>query len=275
MPFSDMHIDLLRSIIHEAAERQIVPRFRELHSDDIGTKKSSIDVVTQADILAEERITHALEVNFPGALIIGEEAHAKRPEVLNGLADAQLAFVIDPVDGTLNFVKGLPLFGTILSVVSKGETIAGLIYDPLNRTFLIASRGAGARQAFSDGHEVRVKAAAPVPLEEMSGVLCLMFYPEADKARVAANITKLKTFHAVNSAVYDYWMVATGAAHFTANFSGMYWDHLAGTLIHTEAGGYSAHFDGMPYDGRGEPANILSAPDKESWEVVKREILGL
>lgn len=275
MIFSDIHLDLLRSIVHEAAEAEILPRFRGLQAEDIGTKKSPIDVVTDADVLAEERITKALKLNFPDALVFGEEAYARDNSLVDGLAEAELAFIIDPVDGTLNFVKGLPLFGTILSVTRKGETIAGLIYDPLNNTFLMASKGAGAHQLFGDGDMRRIHTAPPVSISEMSGVLCWMFYPPEIRARIAPNLVKLSTFHAVNCSVFDYWMAATGSAHFTANFCGMYWDHLAGTLIHSEAGGYNAHFDGTPYNGRGEPANVLCAPDKDSWEAVKREILGL
>lgn len=275
MTFTDIHLDLLRSIIHEAAEIEIVPRFRSLQPTDISTKKSVIDVVTDADTLAERRITEAIQLNFPTALVFGEEAASLEPAVMDGLADAELAFIIDPVDGTLNFVKGLPLFGTLLSVVSKGETIAGLIYDPLNQTFLMASKGAGARQIFSDGREWAVRAAAPVDLSEMSGSMCWMFFPEPDKSRVGANLSKFKTFHGLNCSVYDYWMVATGTAHFTANFCGHVWDHLPGTLIHSEAGGYNARFDGTPYTVAGEGPNVLSAPDKDSWEMIRREVLGL
>lgn len=275
MRFSDIHLDLLRAIVHEAAEAEIVPRFRSLRPGDISTKKSVIDVVTDADTLAEAHITKAIQRNFPDALVFGEEAVAQNPAVMNGLAEAELAFIIDPVDGTLNFVKGLPVFGTLLSVVSKGETIAGLIYDPLNQGYVMASRGAGARQVFSDGREWPVRVADPAPLGKMSASLCWMFFPEPHKSVTASNLTKLATFHAVNCSVYDYWMVATGATHFTANFCGHYWDHLAGTLIHSEAGGYNAHFDGSPYNALGEAANVLSAPDKESWEMIRREILGL
>ncbi len=272
MKFSDIHLDLLRSIIHEAAEAQILPRFRGMKTADIGTKKSAIDVVTDADVLAEEKITKALKVNFPNALVFGEEAVSKNPAVKNGLAEAELAFIIDPVDGTLNFVKGLPLFGTILSVVSHGEVVAGIIHDPLNRTFLMASRGAGAHQVFEDGDDVRLQVASPTSIENMTGVMCLMFFPEPQRSVIGANAMKLQAFYGLNCSVFDYWMVATGGAHFTGNLCGQIWDHLAGTLIHREAGGYNAHFDGTPYNALGDGANVLSAPDKESWELIRREI---
>ncbi|MAP95397.1 MAG: inositol monophosphatase [Ponticaulis sp.] len=252
-----------------------MPRFRTLGREDVETKKSAIDVVTEADTLAEIQITKALQALYPGALVFGEEAHARDTCLTSGLDEVELAFIIDPVDGTLNFVKGLPLFGTLLSVIRYGEPIGGMIYDPVNRAFLMASRGGGARQVSATGHETRLRVAAPAPLKDMSGSMCLMFFPEPHKTRIANQLGRIGPFHGVNCSVYDYWLVATGGAHFCFNLCGQIWDHLAGTLIHSEAGGFNAHFDGSPYNALGEPANVLAAPDQESWELIRREVVGL
>ena len=79
--------------------------------------------MTEADVNAERVITKALKARYPDALVVGEEAHAEDPSILPKLGDADLAFVIDPVDGTINFASGLPLFGVMLAVVVKGETV--------------------------------------------------------------------------------------------------------------------------------------------------------
>ena len=273
--FSDSHFEDLRAIVRRAAETEILPRFRGLAEGDVGTKKSARDVVTQADILAEEQMTAELKALYPTALVFGEEAHAKDPTVLDGVESVELAFVIDPVDGTLNFVKGLPLFGTILSVVSKGECVGGLLHDPLNNCWLMASKGAGAYRLDGAGSAQPVRTATASSLSEMSGAMCLPFFPEPHRAEVLSRVSQLEVFLAFNCSIFDYWLTATGGTHFTANFCGMYWDHLAGMLIHSEAGGYNARFDRSPYRAFGEPANVLSAPDKESWELIRREILGL
>ncbi|MGO7895836.1 inositol monophosphatase family protein, partial [Rhizobium leguminosarum] len=66
-----------------------------------------------------------------GALFLGEESVAADPDLLGSLEHADLAIVVDPVDGTFNFAAGIPAFGVMASVISGGETVAGIIYDPM------------------------------------------------------------------------------------------------------------------------------------------------
>jgi fructose-1,6-bisphosphatase/inositol monophosphatase family enzyme len=63
--------------------------------------------------------------------VVGEEAVSRDPDLLNGLGEADLAFILDPVDGTLNFASGLPLFGVMAAVLRRGEVICGIILDPM------------------------------------------------------------------------------------------------------------------------------------------------
>ena len=73
------------------------------------------------------------------------------PRCCRGLGGAELAFVVDPVDGTFNFASGVPLFGVMLAVVQDGETVAGIIHDPVGKDFLIGARGAGSHILSADG----------------------------------------------------------------------------------------------------------------------------
>jgi len=119
------------NIVRRAARAEIMPRFRRLSDGDIRTKSRADDLVTDADTRAEAMITRALQIAFPSALVIGEEAVASKPAALEGIAEAQLAFVIDPVDGTWNFAHGLPMFGVIVAATRYGKPVFGLIYDPV------------------------------------------------------------------------------------------------------------------------------------------------
>jgi len=166
MTFSDTDFDHLMTIVAEAAAREILPRFRNLGDGDISEKTSAIDLVTEADLLAEQYITAALKARFPGALIVGEEAYEADKSVVPALAHADLAFTIDPVDGTFNFAAGLPVFGTIVAVVAKGETIASVIYDPVLGDTVTAMRGAGAFLRRGKGQARRLSVAAPAALSE-------------------------------------------------------------------------------------------------------------
>ncbi|ODT49883.1 inositol monophosphatase family protein [Devosia sp. 63-57] len=272
-----MTIDVMRlaAILRDAGNQEIVPRFRNLDEADMGQKANEYDLVTEADLGAERVITAALRDLYPEALIVGEEAYAADKSILSGLVEADLAFVIDPVDGTFNFAAGNGMFGSILAVVRQGETIGGLILDPLRGDVLIGERGAGARLVKSNGQSRPIRVAAPTSLDTMVSVACWSYLPDPMRARVAANLTKVKLAMAYGCSAYEYWMLASGRAHFSASHGVMPWDHLAGALIHAEAGGFSAHFDGTPFRAGRIDAGILNAPDKESWQLIARDILGL
>ncbi|QQR41106.1 inositol monophosphatase family protein [Devosia rhizoryzae] len=265
----------LADILREAGNREIVPRFRNLEDADIDRKSHLYDLVTEADVGAERVITAALHDLYPDALIVGEEAYAADKSILSGLVQAELAFVIDPVDGTFNFAAGNGLFGSILAVVRRGETIGGLICDPLRGDVLIGERGAGARLVRASGQSSPIRAAAPTGLENMVSLVCWSYLQEPLRSRVAANLTRVRLSMCYGCSAYEYWMVASGHAHFSGADLTMPWDHLAGSLIHEEAGGYSAHLDGSPFRAGRIDAGILNAPDKASWEMLRREVFSV
>lgn len=264
----------LADILRDAGRQEIAPRFRNLAAGDIAQKASNIDLVTQADLGAERAITAALRARFPDAMILGEEAHAANPKTINGLADAELAFVIDPVDGTFNFAAGNGLFGSILAVVRRGETVAGIICDPLLGDVLVAETGAGAHIRRLDGQSRQVHVAPPTALDLMISVMTWSYMREPLRAQVAANMAKVRVSMGYGCSAYEYWMIATGRAHFGGVQSMMPWDHLAGVLIHQEAGGYSARFDGTPYRAGLTEGGLLCAPDRQSWDMIHAEIIG-
>jgi myo-inositol-1(or 4)-monophosphatase len=274
MSISEKEITFLAGLVRQAGEMDIMPRFRNLASSDIAQKTSSIDLVTEADLLAEKRITQALRERFPTALIVGEEAYEADKSVVPALADAALAFVIDPVDGTYNFASGLPVFGTILAVVVRGETVAGIIHDPVLGDTLTSIRGAGAHLQRKDGQTARLTVAAAVALSEMTCAVAWSHMDEPDRSRVAANVAKTRINFYYNCSAYEYWMVASGKVHFIGHTKLMPWDHLAGVLIQQEAGGHTAKFDGSPYLPGDVSGGIISAPDKESWRIIRREIIS-
>ena len=128
----------LANLLQEAAAIEIMPRFRNLSSGDVRMKTEAIDLVTEADEAAERLIKARINDVVPGALFIGEESVAADPALLDKLAGADLAVIVDPIDGTFNYAAGMPLFGVMASVVSGGETIAGIIYDPMGNDWVIA-----------------------------------------------------------------------------------------------------------------------------------------
>lgn len=268
----DKAIEWMAELLDRAASVEIMPRFRKLSPADIRQKTSAADLVTEADEAAERMITAELKARFPQALVVGEEAHEKDPSLLDALPTADLAFVIDPVDGTFNFASGVPLFGVMLSVVEKGETVAGLIYDPLGKDWLIGVKGGGSWIRSGDGSEAKVRVADAAPVSQMTGAVSWQYLAEPVRSRMARNQAKCMAQFGYRCAAHEYRLLACGFGHFVVYNKLMPWDHLAGVLIHGEAGGYSARFDGSAYRAGHLDGGILVAPDRDSWRELRETL---
>ena len=135
------------NLVRRGAKAEILPRFQNLSQSQIEAKSRPDDLVTEADLASEAMITRGLRRLFPDAMVVGEEAVAKDGSLRQTMAEHAFAFVIDPIDGTWNYAKGIPLFGVILSVLRYGTPIFGLLYDPNLRA---VPRGTIAAAAASD-----------------------------------------------------------------------------------------------------------------------------
>ena len=138
MVLTERDIRNVSDVLREAAEREILPRFRRLDPGTVKTKSNPTDLVTEADTEAERMIKAEVERRWPGTLVVGEESVAADPALLGQLAGADVAITVDPVDGTANFAAGLPLFAVMASIVVKGEVTAGIIYDPMGDDWILA-----------------------------------------------------------------------------------------------------------------------------------------
>jgi fructose-1,6-bisphosphatase/inositol monophosphatase family enzyme len=261
------------ALLRDATMAEILPRFRRLTAGAIRTKSSPMDLVTDADEAAERQITRDLLARFPGCVVVGEEASAADPGILGKLADAELAFVVDPVDGTSNFAAGVPLFGCMAAAIVKGEVVAGWIHDPLGNDTAIALRGEGAWIEHEEYGRTDLRVAAAVPIEEMIGAVSWTWMEEPLRSRVTSRLSRLASGVQFRCAAHEYRLVASGGAHLTLYNKLMPWDHLPGWLLHREAGGYSARFDGSEYLPTHTGGGLLLAPDKDSWQAIKTALL--
>ena len=274
MTFRRTDLDRLATIMTEAADTQIMPRFRSLGDGGIREKTGVLDLVTDADEKAEWQMRDACAKAFPTARFIGEESVERDRSLLDGIGDADLAIIVDPVDGTSNFAWGLPLFGVMASVIRNGVTVAGLIYDPVGRDWRKALKGEGAWAENASGKTHDLKVAKPAPVSEMTGLCSWYIMPEPLRSRTVANLSKTKASFSYRCAAYEYRMVAEGLCHFSLHYKLMPWDHAAGVLIHGEAGGFSALLDGRPYSATVHQGGVMSAPDRDSWTLLQQELLA-
>lgn len=273
--FTHADLQALAEILAAAARADIMPRFRRLAAGDIRAKAGPLDLVTEADEAAERRITADLQRRFPGCAVVGEEAAAADPGVMGRLSGEGLTFVVDPVDGTNNFAWGLPLFASMAAAVIGGEVVAAVIHDPVGRDHAVALRGEGAAMWQEDGSSADLRVAAPVPVSQMSGGASWRYLPVELGQTVASNLPRVAASFAYRCAGHEYRLIAAGHCHYLLYGRLLPWDHAPGWLLHREAGGFSARFDGSGYQVRESEGGLICAPDETGYRSLRKALLDL
>ncbi|MCG7623327.1 inositol monophosphatase family protein [Epibacterium sp. Ofav1-8] len=237
----------LIAMVRAAAQAEIMPRFRNLSAAAITEKSSTIDLVTEADVAAERHMTRRVADILPGAVVIGEEAVSADPATLARLPQAEVAVILDPIDGTWNFANGLATFGVILAVVVRGRTVFGLLYDPVMDDWVQASLGGGCWFAAPDRAPERLQVAAERSFAEATGFLPHYLFPAAEQPRLVQGMIAARRVNALCCSCHEYRMMAQGNADFIQTEGLHCWDHAAGVLAVQEAGGYAQLVDGRDY----------------------------
>ncbi len=270
MKFDHRALADVAEMLRVATAAEIMPRFRNLSASAIRQKSSALDLVTDADEAAERHITAALHARFPGCLVVGEEATAADPGLPGRMADAALAFTVDPVDGTANFAAGLPLFGVMAAAVVNGEIVAGWVLDPMSGDMGVALRGEGAFSESPTGARAALQVAAPAPMASMLGAISWGYMVPERKARILPALAALAGVQNLRCAAHEWRLAASGHLHLLAYNRLLPWDHAPGWLLHREAGGYSARFDGSDYTPLDSTGGLLAAPDRATWDEAMR-----
>ena len=260
----------LVALVREVAKAEIMPRFRRLPDSDIRAKSAPDDLVTEADLRAEAAISDGVRALLPGAMVVGEEAVEADKSLLDHLADADLSVIIDPVDGTLNFAGGLATFGVILAVAAKGETIFGLLYDPVLDDWIVARKGDGTRYVRPDGTSQRLSLGG-MPDGDATGCLPLFFFEKDARQTLAGDVPGFRRIWSVRCSCHEYRLMAGGKIDYTlSNPTLNPWDHAAGALAVQEAGGAVGLLDGRPYRvGDRVKGHLATARSPEMLEKVR------
>jgi fructose-1,6-bisphosphatase/inositol monophosphatase family enzyme len=263
-----MDIDAVSDILREAADVAIMPRFRTLAAGDV-MRKSAGEVVTVADREAEELIARRLRAILD-APVVGEEAADDDPDLIDAVGAAPVAWVVDPLDGTANFVAGWPNFAVMAALVRARRTVAAWILLPTESTIYVAESGSG---AWRNAERIR-RNPAPRRTTELRGIVHTRYLSRELRARVQAAGTLFGSLGSGTScAGIDYTELVDGAADFVLTWRTAPWDHAPGTLILAEAGGVARRVDGTDYapaDGR---TGLLNAADDRCWHVARALLL--
>lgn len=258
-------LDEVNDLIREVAATIVLPRFRRLQDGEVQAKSPG-DVVTVADHEAEQALTEGLTRLLPGSLVVGEEAVAADPRVLQRVADDGQVWIVDPVDGTNNFAAGKTPFAIMVALLRGGEPAAAWILDVVDDRMTVAEAGSG---AYIEGVRVKTRTDDPGP-RSLHGVVAQKYLPEDLRTRSAANAHRLAGVTAGHHcAGYEYPAVATDEQQFALFWRVLPWDHVPGSLILREAGGTALHLDGSDYHPVDSERGLLVAPNREVWHTVR------
>lgn len=261
----------LGETVRDIATRQIAPRFQRLEANDVIAKPSRddpLDVVTAADRDAEAELTECLPALAPGSLVVGEEAAAADPRVLDRLSSQGQVWLVDPLDGTRNFAEGHGPFGTMVALLDRGVCIAACIYSVTTELILLAERGKG---AFANGASIARHAAHAGKLR---GTLNDKFMPPELAAHLAARAVGHTLQQSDRCAVSEYAQVALGEKQYTVYYRLLPWDHVPGALIVREVGGVARHPDGREYEVADVRGPLLVASTPDDWTRAHRDLFA-
>ncbi|MFD0150719.1 inositol monophosphatase family protein [Streptomyces sp. NPDC055721] len=256
--------------VRKAAAAEIMPRFRQLAAHEIVEKNGPHDLVTVADRAAEAHLTASLTKLLPGSVVVGEEAVHADPTVYEALRGDAPVWIVDPVDGTRQFVHGDPAFCTLVALAVRGELLASWTFAPALDEMAIAVRGRGATL---NGQPIRSGSPAPGEVLEIATSHPDYTTPDQKRALDGLRVEGVAP-RPCGSAGLEYLSVARGDVSGTA-FSWEYaWDHAAGLLLVTEAGGAQTTIAGEPFRITGGNALPFTAARDAATAERIRTLLG-
>ncbi|GAB2892263.1 inositol monophosphatase [Paralcaligenes sp. KSB-10] len=220
-------------------------------------RKGPKDYVTEVDQAAEEAIIDVLRTAYPDHGFLGEESGLQLAPGQNADAQAEFQWIIDPLDGTTNFIHGFPVYAVSIALAHRGQITQAVVYDPSRNELFTASRGGG---AFLNDRRIRVSGqsryhdallSAHVPGSAGGATLSSQF---------SSLLSECASARRVGSTVLDLAYVASGRFDGFCGVNLKPWDVAAGSLLVLEAGGLIADFDGE--QGWMKSGSVLAASPK-------------
>ena len=222
---------------------------------EVSTKSSEVDVVTQMDLASEALITSMLAQLRPEDGLLGEEG-------ADVLSKSGVTWVVDPIDGTVNYLYGLPGWNVSIGAQIDGQSVAGVVYAPhlTGGTILSATLCGGAFVSTNKGQPQKIKVNNPVELSQALLATGFSYSRETridQGAKFAKLIPEVRDIRRFGAAAVDLCFVAQGAVDGFFEIGLKPWDLAAGGLIATEAGATLSNLSGGPAD---ESFTIAAGP---------------
>jgi myo-inositol-1(or 4)-monophosphatase len=216
----------------------------------LDTKYSMHDLVTEVDKGAERMIRNLIGTHFPSHSFLGEEGVEPGPEAaakaLQEMSESEYLWIVDPIDGTTNYVHGFPFYSVSIALAHQGKVIVGVVYDPSKDELFVAERGKG---AYVHGRRMQV-----AQENALNKSLLATGFPADQHIALPANMKgiqalapKVRNLRVAGSAALHLAYVAAGRLSGFWEYNLSAWDIAAGSLLVEEAGGRLSDISGQPY----------------------------
>lgn len=276
----EIDVDAVTSLVRHVADTVVTPKFRELASGEV-SEKAPGELVTVADVAAEEALIAGFAELTPDVPVVGEEGISADPALRDVIAEVDRVWVVDPIDGTQAFVDGHPDHAVMVALVENGEAVGGWICLPQHGHTYVATRGGG---AWRNGERLSRSTPAVVTGSgtadggtTLRGGVATHFLPDGVRERVADGIDRL------GPGVYGSARLWAGATYarllsdledFVFYWRTNPWDHAAGAVLLREVGGVSRRLDGSDYRADDHVEGLIVAASAETADHVVRTLLA-
>jgi myo-inositol-1(or 4)-monophosphatase len=223
---TDRLLESVISVVRDVAARQIMPRYLKVaHS-----RKADGSLLTEADIAAQEALCSKLRALVEAPVLAEEMTQQSQAE--QWLMGESGLWCVDPIDGTSNFVNGLPYFAISVALLRAGRPTLGVVFDPVADEVFYAARGRG---AFLNGEPLPIKTYVPSFKNAMAGV----DFKRIDRqlAQSLATAPPYMSHRNYGASTLEWCYAAAGRFDLYLHGGQKLWDYAAGALIMAEAGG--------------------------------------
>ncbi len=255
----DTDLVFLRRLVREIARSELLPRLVGVQEQT----KSDGSAVTEADLAMQDRLQSALARHWPNIGFLGEEMTGEEHEQLIA-GQKKALWCLDPLDGTTNYVCGLPFYAVSLALLVENMPHMAVVYDPMRDECFSAMRGAG---AWINEGTIRTRSFLPTA---MSRCVAVVDFKRLD-GKLAARLGSNPPFGSqrnFGSSALEWCWLACGRFHLYLHGGQKLWDYAAGSLVLAEAGGRSLTLNGEPVFAMLSSArSVVAAMDANLFKV--------
>jgi len=224
------------SIVKRAGDEELKPRFRNISF----SHKADGSVLTEADLASQKLIESELSKNWPDIGFLGEEmTPEEQASILKGSGSF---WCLDPLDGTLNYSCGVPLYAVSLALIQNGDIVMGVIYDPSSGECFTGEKGKASRL----NGEILGKKIPQAELARGIGLIDIKRLKPDLINRMFSGQRPFQSQRSIGSVALEWCWMAAGRFHVYLHGSQNLWDYAAGHLILEGAGGHSCTMEGEP-----------------------------